>query len=115
MARALGTTIYADAVSAAFKIPNLLQNLLGEGTLSAAFIPEYARLSDSQEAGAAGALARRVLWILAGLVTLVVAGGVLLTPIIVSITLPGLEPERRDLTIMAGRIAFFMTGMLIFR
>ena len=88
--------------------------LLGEGTLSAAFIPEYARLSDSQEAGAAGALARRVLWILAGLVTLVVAGGVLLTPIIVSITLPGLEPERRHLTIMAGRIAFFMTGMLVF-
>jgi putative peptidoglycan lipid II flippase len=114
MARALGTTIYADAVSAAFKIPNLLQNLLGEGTLSAAFIPEYARLSDDQDARAAGALARRVLWILAGLVTLVVAGGVLLTPVIVSITLPGLEAQRRDLTIMAGRIAFFMTGMLVF-
>lgn len=114
MARALGTTIYADAVSAAFKIPNLLQNLLGEGTLSAAFIPEYARLSDDQDARAAGALARRVLWILAGLVTLVVAGGVLLTPVIVSLTLPGLEAQRRDLTIMAGRIAFFMTGMLVF-
>ncbi|HEX6065246.1 MAG TPA: lipid II flippase MurJ, partial [Longimicrobiales bacterium] len=114
MARALGTTIYADAVSAAFKIPNLLQNLLGEGTLSAAFIPEYARLSDDQDARAAGALARRVLWILAGLVTLVVAGGVLLTPVIVAITLPGLEAQRRDLTIMAGRIAFFMTGMLVF-
>ena len=114
MARALGTTIYADAVSAAFKIPNLLQNLLGEGTLSAAFIPEYARLSDSKEAGAAGALARRVLWILSGIVTLLVAGGVLLTPVIVSVTLPGLEAERRSLTIMAGRIAFLMTGVLVF-
>ena len=48
MARALGTTIYADAVSAAFKIPNLLQNLLGEGTLSAAFIPEYTRSAHQQ-------------------------------------------------------------------
>src|SRR5688572_30458092 len=108
MARVLGTTIYADAVSAAFKIPNLLQNLLGEGTLSAAFIPEYARLSDSKEVGAAGALARRVLWLLSGIVLLLVAGGMLLTPVIVSITLPGLEGERRALTIMAGRIAFLM-------
>jgi putative peptidoglycan lipid II flippase len=114
MARALGTTIYADAVSAAFKIPNLLQNLLGEGTLSAAFIPEYARLADGKDPAAAGALARRVLWILSGVVTLLVAGGMLLTPIIVSLTLPGLEAERRALTIMAGRIAFLMTGVLVF-
>jgi putative peptidoglycan lipid II flippase len=114
MARVLGTTIYADAVSAAFKIPNLLQNLLGEGTLSAAFIPEYARLADGKEAGAAGALARRILWALAGLVTLVVSGGILLAPVIVGITLPGLEAERRTLTIMAGRIAFLMTGVFVF-
>ena len=114
MARALGTTIYADAVSAAFKMPNLLQNLLGEGTHSAAYIPEYARLSDTQEAGAAGALARRVLWILSGLVLLLVAGGILLTPVIVTVTLPGFEGERRDLTIMAGRIALLMTGVLVF-
>jgi putative peptidoglycan lipid II flippase len=114
MARLLGTTLYADAVSAAFKIPNLLQNLLGEGTLSAAFIPEYSRLSDSKEIGAAGALARRVLWLLSGIVVLVVAGGMLLTPVLVAITLPGLEGERRALTIMAGRIAFLMTGVLVF-
>ncbi|HET9440943.1 MAG TPA: murein biosynthesis integral membrane protein MurJ [Longimicrobiales bacterium] len=114
MARLLGTTIYADAVSAAFKIPNLLQNLLGEGTLSAAFIPEYSRLSDSKEVGAAGALARRVLWVLSGIIVLVVAGGMLLTPVIVAITLPGLDAERRALTIMAGRIAFLMTGVLVY-
>ena len=114
MARVLGTTIYADAVGAAFKMPNLLQNLLGEGTLSAAFIPEYARLADRQEPGAAGALATRVLWILAAVVTLIVAGGVLLTPVMVSIFYAGFEPARRELTIMAGRIAFFMTGILVF-
>ncbi|HEX6609899.1 MAG TPA: murein biosynthesis integral membrane protein MurJ [Hyphomicrobiaceae bacterium] len=114
MARVLGTTIFADAVSAAFKIPNLLQNLLGEGTLSAAFIPEYARLSDDQESGAAGALARRILWVLSGLVVLIVALGVLAAPLIVSLTLPGLDAERRSLTIMAARIAFLMTGVLVF-
>jgi putative peptidoglycan lipid II flippase len=114
MARVLGTTIYADAVAAAFKIPNMLQNLLGEGTLSAAFIPEYARLSDSQDVRAAGALARRVLWLLSGVVTLLVAGGILLLPIIVTLFMPGLEGQRKELTIMAGRIAFLMTGMLVF-
>ena len=114
MARVLGTTLYADAVSVAFKIPNLLQNLLGEGTLSAAFIPVYANLSDSKEVGAAGALARRVLWVLSGIVVLVVALGVLLTPIILSLTVPGVEGHRREVTIMAARIAFLMTGVLVF-
>ena len=36
----------ADAFNAAFRIPNLLQNLFGEGALSASFIPVYARLVD---------------------------------------------------------------------
>ena len=34
----------ADAFNAAFRIPNLLQNLFGEGALSASFIPVYAGL-----------------------------------------------------------------------
>jgi putative peptidoglycan lipid II flippase len=114
MARVLGTTLYADAVSAAFKIPNLLQNLLGEGTLSAAFIPEYARLSETEHPRAAGALARNILWVLSGLVTLVVAIGVLLVPVVIDITMPGLEGQRRAVTIMAARIAFLMTGVLVF-
>ena len=32
-----------DAFNAAFRIPNFLQNLFGEGALSASFIPVYAR------------------------------------------------------------------------
>ncbi|MDQ3515551.1 MAG: murein biosynthesis integral membrane protein MurJ, partial [Gemmatimonadota bacterium] len=39
-----GTSISGDAFNAAFRIPNLLQNLFGEGVLSASFIPEYAGL-----------------------------------------------------------------------
>ena len=34
----------ADAFMAAFRIPNFLQNLFGEGALSASFIPVYAAL-----------------------------------------------------------------------
>ena len=35
----------ADAFRAALRIPNFLQNLFGEGVLSASFIPVYARLN----------------------------------------------------------------------
>jgi peptidoglycan biosynthesis protein MviN/MurJ (putative lipid II flippase) len=34
----------ADAFNAAFRIPNLLQNLFGEGALSGSFIPVYSGL-----------------------------------------------------------------------
>ena len=39
-----GSSPAADAVKAAYRIPNLLQNLFGEGALSASFIPVYAGL-----------------------------------------------------------------------
>ena len=38
------STFAADAFYAAFRIPNFLQNLFGEGVLSASMIPEYTRL-----------------------------------------------------------------------
>ena len=44
----------ADAFNAAFRIPNFLQNLFGEGVLSASFIPVYANLlarEDEEESG----------------------------------------------------------------
>src|SRR6185436_13272190 len=48
-----GSSLAADALNAAIRIPNLLQNLFGEGVLSASFIPEYAGLlgkGDEKEA-----------------------------------------------------------------
>ena len=49
----LGNGLEAAAFSAATRIPNVLQNLLGEGVLSASFIPVYAGLrAKGDEAGA---------------------------------------------------------------
>ena len=39
-----GTSVLADVLAAAFRVGNITQNLLGEGTLSATFIPVYAKL-----------------------------------------------------------------------
>ena len=50
----LGANVAADAFTASFKIPNILQNLFGEGALSASLIPVYSRLlaqGDEEEAG----------------------------------------------------------------
>src|SRR5512136_3274221 len=56
-----GNSDAADAFNAAFRIPNFLQNLFGEGVLSASFIPVYAGLlarGDKEEARrVAGAVA----------------------------------------------------------
>ena len=40
----LGISDAAGAFDAAFRIPNFLQNVFGEGALSASFIPVYAKL-----------------------------------------------------------------------
>ena len=48
-----GRSAEGDAFSAAFRIPNFLQNVFGEGALSASFIPVYAKLlaqEDEKEA-----------------------------------------------------------------
>src|SRR3990170_6793577 len=50
----------ADAFNAAFRIPNLLQNLFGEGALSASFIPVYAGLLARGEQEQADRVARAI-------------------------------------------------------
>src|SRR5215470_14663894 len=62
----LGTSSAADAYTAAIRIPNFLQNLLGEGVLSASFIPVYAALRAKGEEEQS----RRVAGAVAGLLTL---------------------------------------------
>ena len=47
----------ADAWRAALKIPNIIQNLLGEGSLSASFIPVYVRLMEEGKEDEAGRVA----------------------------------------------------------
>jgi putative peptidoglycan lipid II flippase len=112
-AQYLGTTIYADVFRAALRMPNVLQNLLGEGTLSASFIPVYSELLEQgrkQEAGRFAGAIFALLLVVAGALALL---GVLLAPVLVSIFLPGFEGVRRELTITSARIIFPMTGILV--
>jgi putative peptidoglycan lipid II flippase len=110
----LGTSLAADAYRAAFRVPNMLQNLLGEGVLSASFIPVYARLRAEGHTKEAGELAEAVFALLAMVASLVVALGILCAPLLVSILVPGFHGDKRDLTIALVRIVFPGTGLLVF-
>jgi putative peptidoglycan lipid II flippase len=112
-AQYFGTTLYADVFRAGLRMPNILQNLLGEGTLSASFIPVYSELLEQGRTRDAGRTAGAVFGILAALAGGLALTGALLAPLLVSIFLPGFEGERRDLSIHITRIIFPMTGMLV--
>ena len=102
----------ADAFTAALRLPNITQNLLGEGTLSASFIPLYAQALERGEEARARQFARDIL----GLLILVAAtislvGAVFARPL-THLIVPGFEGERFALAVHLVRIFFPMTGIL---
>src|SRR5882672_991840 len=108
-----GASLAADAFSAAFRIPNFLQNVFGEGALSASFIPVYANLLARKDEKEAGRVAGAVLTLLALVTSVIVLVGVLTTPYIISIVAWGFVGERRNLTIRLVQIFFPGAGLLV--
>lgn len=109
----LGLSDESDAFAAAFRIPNLLQNLLGEGALSASFIPAYARLVGEEREAEARHLAGAVLALLATVVSVVVLIGVLAAPLLTDLLVGRWTGEKRDLTITLVRILFPGAGVMV--
>src|SRR5215831_8952391 len=97
LARYFGLSYAADAFAAALRIPNILQNLFGEGVLSASFIPVYARLVAQGEEEESGRLAGAVFSLLALVTSALVLAGVLATPWIIGAIAPGFRGETRRL------------------
>lgn len=114
MARYLGAGLAADAFNAAFRIPNLLQNLFGEGVLSASFIPEYAGLLGRGDENEATRLAGAIAGMLALVASIIVALGVYTAPWLVAIIANGFTGEKRELTVSLTRILFPGAGLLVF-
>src|SRR6185369_4729557 len=109
----LGTSDAAGAFSAAFRIPNFLQNVFGEGALSASFIPVYAKLLAEKDEKEASRVADAVLTLLALVTAIIVLVGVLITPYIITIIAPGFTGATRELTIKLVRIFFPGAGLLV--
>jgi putative peptidoglycan lipid II flippase len=113
LARYLGLSDAADAFNAAFRIPNFLQNLFGEGVLSASFIPVYARLRANGDEREATRVASAVLSLLAIATSLLVVLGIIATPVLIAVIAPGFAGAKRELTITLVRILFPGAGLLV--
>jgi putative peptidoglycan lipid II flippase len=113
IAHYLGAGWVASAFNGAFRLQNILQNLFGEGVLSATFIPVYANAlarGDDEEAdriaGAIGA-------ILALVVAIIVTIGVIAAPLFAELVAGGFEAEQLELTTRLTRILFPGAGLFV--
>ena len=103
----------ADAFASALRIPNLLQNLFGEGVLSASFIPVYARLRAEGRNEDAVRVARAVGTLLGLIATAIAAAGVIWARPLVEVLAPGFDADKTELTISLVRILFPGVALLV--
>jgi putative peptidoglycan lipid II flippase len=113
LAHYLGTSDAADAFGYALRIPNMLQNLFGEGVLSASFIPVYARLLEEKREEEARRVAGAVATLLVFIMAVVVLVGVMVAPVLVDLFALGYSGEKREVLIRLVRITFPGTGLLV--
>ena len=113
IAHFLGAGLVAGAFNGAFRLTNFLQNLFGEGVLSASFIPVYANAlarGDEEEADrVAGAIGA----ILAVVVLVIVSIGIFATPLVAKVILGGFEGRQLELAIRFTRILFPGAGLFV--
>lgn len=100
----LGNGFATDAFRAALRIPNLLQNLLGEGVLSASFIPVYSRLLAQDRREEAGRVAGAIAGTIALVAALLVVLGVALAGPLTTLLVPGYTGEKHALTVTLVQI-----------
>ena len=109
----LGSSDAADAFAAAFRIPNMLQNLLGEGVLSASMIPVYTGLKTRGDDEGRREVASAVLALLTLVTAIIVLLGVLFAPQITSVITIGYTGEKLALTTRLVRVLFPGAGLLV--
>jgi putative peptidoglycan lipid II flippase len=113
MAHYLGNSDAADVFTYALKLPNLLQNLFGEGVLSASFIPAYVKLLEEKRDDEARRVAGAVASLLFLAVSVAVLFGVLAAPLIVKLFAAGYTGVKREECIRLVRIVFPGSGLLV--
>ncbi|MEO0454068.1 MAG: murein biosynthesis integral membrane protein MurJ [Verrucomicrobiota bacterium] len=96
-----------DAFWTAFRVPNLLRDLLAEGALSAAFTTTFSKTMTTEGKEQAFALANRMLTSMAvGISIICVLGIIFAEPIIVYTIGSGFDPAKQVLTVELTRILF---------
>jgi putative peptidoglycan lipid II flippase len=109
----LGNSREADVWRAAIRTPNVIQNLLGEGTLSASFIPVYAEFLEEGREEDAGRFAGAALGLLMVVAFGIALVGIALAPLYIGLLFWRWDPEKQALTVSLVRIIFPMTATLV--
>ncbi len=110
----LGRSFTADAFRTAMRVPNMIQNLLGEGAISASFVPVFAGLVEDENEEESKQLAASILGHLAVVVTLLVGLAVVFArPLVWLVTLGNWSGDRYEWTIELTRITAVGAGLLV--
>ncbi len=103
IAHVFGAGRLSDVFLAAFKLPNLFRDLLGEGALSSIFIPMYTNKNKDEN------FAKNVFsWLMVVLLGITLLFEIFM-PLVVWILAPGFadEPGKMQLTVLISRIMFW--------
>lgn len=108
IARLFGVYLYAQAFVIAFRIPNLLRDLLGEGAANAALVPVFSEYHLKHPKEEFWKLVNVVLNLLLVILAAVVVFGIIFSPFIVRLIAPGFiaSPLKLEITVRLSRIIF---------
>ncbi len=103
-----GTSVVAQAFVVAFRIPNTLRDLVGEGAINSAIVPvlsEYKALGDEKEFARAAKVLFNIALVTLSLLTVL---GIIFSPVIVRLMAPGFaaDPDKFRMTVMLNRAMF---------
>ncbi|HLH32487.1 MAG TPA: murein biosynthesis integral membrane protein MurJ [Terriglobia bacterium] len=104
----LGAGTAADAYTTAYRIPNLLRRLVGEGAVSAAFIPVFMTYIAETKDDDAWEFANTMFTCIVIFLAAVTVVGIILSPLVVRLFAAGfgVTPGKLELTATLNRIMF---------
>jgi putative peptidoglycan lipid II flippase len=108
VALAFGAGVTTDAFFVAYRIPNMLRRLLGEGALSAALVPVVTEYATRRAAGELARMLRAVLGATLLVLTVATLLGMAAAPWIVRVMAPGFarDPGQEALAALLARVMF---------
>jgi putative peptidoglycan lipid II flippase len=108
LATVFGASGGTDAFLVAFKIPNFMRRLFGEGAFSQAFVPVFSEYKEKHDRAALKDLVNHVAGTLGGFLLVLTALGMIFAPAMVYLFAPGFtdDAEQMQLTAELLRITF---------
>jgi putative peptidoglycan lipid II flippase len=107
IAGVFGAGLMSDAFFVAFRVPNLIRRLIGEGPMSSAFIPVFTEYREKKSSPEAWKLASNLTGLMGGLSLLLSVAGIYAAPLIVRVIAP-----EWDVTSLKGGLTVRLTRLM---